>query len=497
VQTSRLANKGHTVFWLLGLLTVLLGSVTIWAVVRSNGDVATVEHTHRILTAVSVLEASVSEAESSVRGYIVNGQDRYIEEFLAKRPEAEQNALQLRELVTPADPEDAETEALSTTVTRRMQHLNLVIQARRGGDSTQTIDSQYGNEGRALISKIRTLTENIRTTAEQNLQARTKQRWRMQIALITLCAIGFLMSIGLVWTGQRAILAYRDLRDHSEETLAKLNAELEQRVAERTAKIQQVNAALQGSQAELTQLADALRRSNVELEKFAYAASHDLQEPVRNVLIFAELLLTRCGSELNEQSRSYLQTIVGSSKRMHELVQGLLEYARLNLDSNDRHENISLNDVLAMVQQNLRAQIQDSGATIHYSDLPNLTGSRLELIRLMQNLIGNSIKYRSPDRPCEIRISATKDQDYWTISVADNGIGFHAEFKEYIFGMLKRLDRKYSGGGFGLAICRSIVTRYGGRIWAESQEGRGSTFSFEWPVNMEATMSAPASAKAS
>src|SRR5262252_9892840 len=104
MQTSRLANKGHTVFWLLGLLTVLLGSVTILAVVRSNGDVATVEHTHRILTAVSILEASVSEAESSVRGYILNGQDRYMDEFLAKRPEAEQNAIQLRELVTPADP---------------------------------------------------------------------------------------------------------------------------------------------------------------------------------------------------------------------------------------------------------------------------------------------------------------------------------------------------------------------------------------------------------
>jgi signal transduction histidine kinase len=495
--TSRLANKGHTVFWLLGLLTVLLGSVTIWAVMRSNTDITAVEHQHRILTAVSVLEASVSEAESSVRGYVVNGQDRYVDEFRAKRPEAEQNAILLRELVTPSDPEDFQAEDLSGTVARRMKHLSAVMEARKAGDSTQTLDNQFGNEGRALITKIRTLTDSIRKIAERNLQSRTIERRNTQIALISLCGIGFITSIGLVWTGRRAILAYRDLRDHSEETLAKLNAELEQRVAERTAKIQHVNAALESSQAELTQVADALRKSNVELEKFAYAASHDLQEPIRNVLIFAELLLTRCGAELNEQAQSYLQTIVGASKRMHELVQGLLEYSRLNLDANDRHEAISLDDVLAMVQQNLRAQIQDSGAMIHYSDLPNLTGSRLELIRLMQNLIGNSIKYRSPDRLCEIRITASQGEDYWTISVADNGIGFHTEFKEYIFGMLKRLDRKYSGGGFGLAICRSIVTRYGGRIWAESQEGRGSTFSFQWPVHMEATMSVPASAKAS
>lgn len=482
MQNSPETHKGYTIFWLLGLLTVVLGGTTVFAMLRARTDVAAVERSHRILTSVQSLKSTVTQAESSVRAYFITGDETYLDEFLEKRPQAQAEAIHLRDLLNGDAGQSARMQELYETIRERLTFLNESASARKAGESTESITARNAGAGRFLSKKVGQIADEIGGQEEQNLANRTTQRRRAQIAMFALCGIGLIASMGLVWVGQREIRTYRDLRDRSERGLEKLNAELEKKVAERTATLQKVNGELQASKRDLINLVDALRKSNVELEKFAYAAGHDLQEPIRNVKIYAELLQTRCREALSDDGQAYLATISSASSRMSELVSSLLDYARLNLGSTERLEPVRLAEIVALVEANLSAQIKDSEANITYRSLPTLMGSRLELLRLLQNLIGNSLKYRSPDRRCRIDVNAERDGLYWVVSVVDNGIGFSPEYKEYIFGVLKRLDRRYSGAGFGLAICKNIVERHGGRIWAESEEGQGATFSFLWPA---------------
>jgi signal transduction histidine kinase len=413
---------------------------------------------------------------------MVTGDETFLDQFAQRRPQAETDAINLRTLLAGDAEQRHRVDELLEEVRRRLSYHLLTIEERKAGESPVSIGIRHKNEGRRLSNEIDQLADELGAEEEHKLAERTTQRRQTQIAMLGLCGIGLLASITLVWVGQRTIVTYRDLRDSSEAGLEKLNANLEERVAERTASLQKVNVQLEESKTDLTQLVDALRRSNIELEKFAYAAGHDLQEPIRNVKIFAELLDTRYGASLPQDGHVYVKTIIDASSRLAEVVSALLEYARLNLDSNDRLESVNLEDLVAIVEENLLPQIQSSAARITYRNLPTLNGSRLELLHLIQHLIGNSLKYRSPDRPCRIDISAERDGLYWKVSVVDNGIGFKSEYKDYIFGVLRRLDRSNSGAGFGLAICKNIVERHGGRIWAESEEGQGATFSFLWPV---------------
>ena len=243
---------------------------------------------------------------------------------------------------------------------------------------------------------------------------------------------------------------------------------------------------LQRSKAELLAIADALEhsnhaleRSNTELESFAYATTHDLREPLRTVTLYGQLLQKNVE---DASTNLYLQTIIGAAERMEQLIQGVLEYSRVSREPVEPNEQVDLNEVLAVVEENLSAQIAESRAVITRSRLPTLTGSRLQLIRLMQNLIQNSLKYRSIERACCVNVRVEKQDDHWAISVQDNGMGFKPEYREYIFGMFKRLDRVRAGAGLGLAMCRAIVERYRGTIWAEGEEGVGAKFYFTWPI---------------
>jgi signal transduction histidine kinase len=243
---------------------------------------------------------------------------------------------------------------------------------------------------------------------------------------------------------------------------------------------------LQRSKSELVAIANhlkdsnrALERSNSELESFAYATTHDLQEPLRTVSLYAQLLQKHPA----DVSRDfYLQTMVTAAGHMEQLIQGMLEYSRVSREPLASSERVDLNEVLAAVEENLSAQILESRATIAHSSLPTLAGSRLQLIRLMQNLIQNSIKHRCAERACRVEVRSCRQGEHWVIAVQDNGVGFKPEYRQYIFGMFKRLDRVRAGAGLGLAMCRAIVERHGGTIWAEAEEGLGATFYFTWPL---------------
>ena len=253
---------------------------------------------------------------------------------------------------------------------------------------------------------------------------------------------------------------------------------LESRVKRRTGQLEAANE-------RLSALAEQLARSNRDLQEFAYVASHDLQEPLRTVISFCELLEKKVKDQLDADSLKYLDVIITSTERMRQLVRDLLTYARVSKDEVPT-ESVDLQLVLEEAMRNLQSVITESGATIKVTSgqLPLVIGDRTQLVQLFQNLISNSIKFKKPDARPIVKISAQRsiqvDGNFWEISVSDNGIGMNMEYADKIFVIFQRLHgpQQYSGTGIGLAICKRVVERHGGKIEVSSGIDKGSTFVF-------------------
>ena len=267
-----------------------------------------------------------------------------------------------------------------------------------------------------------------------------------------------LTSDGLVVT-----CCIRDIsaRKHSEELVRQWNTGLEMRILERT---------------------EALLRSNEELQQFAYVASHDLQEPLRTVSVYAQLLAKRYGGQLSGDADLFIKFIVDGSERMDRLIHALLDFSRLDMSGAEAFTHASCEDALTDALANIAPLIAENHAAVTHGPLPVINGDPVQLTRLFQNLLLNSIRFRSDAAPC-IQVAAQRQGGEWRFSVSDNGIGIEPQYAEKVFGIFRCLEPrdKGSGNGMGLAICRKIVTRHGGRIWVESELGAGACFYFTLP----------------
>jgi light-regulated signal transduction histidine kinase (bacteriophytochrome) len=226
-----------------------------------------------------------------------------------------------------------------------------------------------------------------------------------------------------------------------------------------------------------------LQRANRDLEQFAFSASHDLQEPLRTVKISSELLAARYGNRLDDDAKKIIMNLRSGATRMETLLRDLLAYSQAATlekpaDSTDARQ--ALDDALS----NLSTAIAETGAVVTAGPLPSVAVHATHLQQLFQNLIGNAIKYRSPDRRPVVHVAAERQAAHWVFAITDNGIGIDPEYNETIFGLFKRLHTadQYSGTGIGLALCQRVVERYDGRIWVESEPGRGSAFRFKFPI---------------
>lgn len=249
-----------------------------------------------------------------------------------------------------------------------------------------------------------------------------------------------------------------------------------------------VNQALMVSsmhQHELTDQAETLneqlRRMNEDLKQFAFAASHDLQEPLRMMTSYSQLLLKGFRGQLDGQAGVCVDFITKGAKRMRALLAGLLAYAEASVDSEAEGHSINLNTIFETVRENCHVAIEESSAVVTSEHLPLIQGQEAHFVQVFENLISNAIKYRG-DRAPRIHVSAEQKNGGWRFAVADNGIGIAPDHHQEIFGVFKRLHgNTIPGTGMGLAICQRVLVRYGGRIWVESQEGQGTTFYFTLP----------------
>jgi signal transduction histidine kinase len=276
--------------------------------------------------------------------------------------------------------------------------------------------------------------------------------------------------------------------DHMAESVQKGRQGLEQKVAERTTELQQSNELLVKEVAErqkaeqiLARQALELARSNADLEQFAYVASHDLQEPLRIIDSYLQLLARRYRGQLDADSDKFIDRAIEGTARMKALINDLLVYARLGVEG----KPLAPTDCQAVCRAalaNLKVALEETGAEVVCQQLPTLMADASQLTQLFQNLIGNAVKFHGEEAP-RVEISAQRNGHEWVFAVRDNGIGMEPEYLDRIFRVFQRLHTRaeYPGTGVGLAICRKIVERHGGRIWADSEPGRGSTLYFTLP----------------
>ena len=257
-------------------------------------------------------------------------------------------------------------------------------------------------------------------------------------------------------------------RKHLEEKLKEAHDNLEQKVKERTEELLKSNI--------------ELKRSNEELERFAYVSSHDLQEPLRMVTLYSQLLERRYKNRLDDDADDFIEYIVENAKRMKQLIDDLLEYSRVSSQTK-QYENVNIEKILDNVLKNLSISIIENNVRVTYESLPNILADKNQMLQVFQNLITNAIKFRGDKSP-EVNISAYKNQNEWIFSVSDNGIGIKPEHQKQIFAVFKRLHTKeeYPGSGIGLSITQKIIKQHGGQIWVESESGKGSIFYFSIPV---------------
>jgi light-regulated signal transduction histidine kinase (bacteriophytochrome) len=225
-----------------------------------------------------------------------------------------------------------------------------------------------------------------------------------------------------------------------------------------------------------------LTRSNQDLQQFAYVASHDLQEPLRMVSSYTQLLGDRYRDQLDEKGQSFIHYAVDGAVRMQRLIQDLLAFSRVKTHG-EPFDLLDLNDLMTDVLANLESSVNESGGKVIWDTLPSVPADRSQLGQVFLNLVGNALKFRGESAP-KVHIGSSQEQDLWQISVQDNGIGIDEKYADKIFVIFQRLHTRdvYPGTGIGLALCKQIITRHGGQIWFESEPGKGSTFFFTLPM---------------
>ena len=443
------------------------------------------------------------DQETGVRGYLLGARDTFLEPYTNG---ARATAVPFRGLdALAASDAGANVRDDLALVRRRIAEWRsgyaqpAIERVRRDGPNA--VDEEDVTEGKRRFDAVRAAFRRLDATlAAERGDARDdldRAAYQLNVALVfaTVVLLGTLAAVAVIarnlvarplgrLTDQVRAVAGGALRRPVEPGGPKDVLALGNDVEAMRLRIVRELEAVEKAQADLAAQAEELARSNAELEQFAYVASHDLQEPLRKVTSFCQMLERRYSGQLDERADQYIAFAVDGAKRMQILINDLLAFSRVGRMGRES-ELVDTDDLVAAATANLASGIEETGAEIEVTgDLPVVSGERSLLVLVFQNLIGNGIKFHGEEPP-RVRVSVEREDGFWRFTVTDNGIGIDPQYAERIFVIFQRLHTKdaYTGTGIGLAMCRKVIEHHGGRIWLEpSDNGAGATFRVTLPV---------------
>jgi signal transduction histidine kinase len=466
----------------------MLAYVNITQVAQTDRDV---EHTYAVLAKLEETLSTLKDAETGQRGYIITADLSYRKPYDNALVTIRRDLADLRDLLADNPPQQANITELEHLTTRKIDELQRVLDCYpRDFDATRTaalpgfledillqvrarsFDAARAevrtNVGYDTMEQIRKVVGDMEAVENQLLRHRQDQARRSLVFAQVSNGVGVLA--GLTMVGLAYYLFQRDRTAELRRANRSLQGEVEQRAQ---------------AEARVQSFAEELQRSNRELQQFAAVASHDLQEPLRKIQAFGDRLKTKCAGSLGEAGLDYLQRMQAASARMATLITDLLTYSRVTTRQQP-FQPVDLDQVAQEVIGDLEARIQQTQGRIELGALPTLDGDPVQIRQLLQNLLGNALKFHKPGVAPLVKVESRllegrltpEGLPVYEISVEDNGIGFEEIYLDRIFGFFQRLHGRteYEGTGMGLAICRRIVERHGGQITARSKPGEGSTF---------------------
>ncbi|MEX1141666.1 MAG: ATP-binding protein [Thermoleophilaceae bacterium] len=486
----------------LSVVTVISAVAGVVAILRlTDARELVVERLDPASTAAFRLSTALIDEEAGVRGYALAGDEAFLRPFGSGRRQEASAIRTLRRLV--AAPElrmvaDDLGAAVAAARTWRSQYARPAI-ARIRSAGARSLDPATVRNGRQLFANVRAALGRQRATIRSERAAARRRLGDAATFLysafgIIAILVGAALITAMIMLRQTVTLPIgalarrvrrvangafdRPVHSRGPRDIAQLAGDIDSMRLRILADL----SAVREAHAQLDESARDLERSNAELEQFAYVASHDLQEPLRKVASFCQLLQQRYEGQLDERADQYIEFAVDGAKRMQQLINDLLAFSRVDRTAGDLRP-VELDDAVRQALIDLSAAVDESGAVTEVGELPTVAGDRTLLALVFQNLIGNAIKFRSTAPPA-VRIDAESNDGEWVISCSDNGIGIDPDYAERVFVIFQRLHPKneYAGTGIGLAMCRKIVEYHGGRIWLDTDFTSGTTFRFTLPA---------------
>jgi signal transduction histidine kinase len=491
--------------WMAALIvveSVMLAAAIIGSVIGlsqlSDARARVVDQIDPELIEAQNLTSSLLNQETGLRGFLLAGQREFLTPFMEGRVQQDRAVAELRRLgAVDGTPFGEDLAAVLATASAWQTTAQQMI------DAPKPVDQTLVSTGQTQFDTLRIRLENQRAAlaAVREIERETLRRSATLLAvmlgtiilllvvLFVLLALGFQRRIAapmLALAGE--VKAATDDVDHriavneGPHELAELARDIEdmrQRIVNEVGELRRAHELLDARTQEL-------QRSNSDLEQFAYVASHDLQEPLRKVTSFCQLIQRRYHDQLDERGEQYIEFAVDGARRMQVLINDLLAFSRVGRRTG-AFTDVAMADALTAAIGNLEPVIEETGAEVTSSDLPVVRGEISLLTAMFQNLLGNAIKFRG-DEPPRIRVEAAQQDGEWTFSMTDNGIGIGAEYAERIFAIFQRLHSRdaYPGTGIGLAMTRKIIEYHGGRIWLDTgSEPGATTFRFTLPARTE------------
>ena len=462
------------------LLFVLLAFFAYQTSTEHVDSVARTLQSVALLEKVQQLFSAVQDAETGQRGYLLTGRRDYLTPFLDARQELPSLFRDIDNLDTDGTIAHSQLNLLHQLANEKIRELEETLGLQDQGQHAAALALVETDRGRKTMSSIRALVYEVEATEQTAYGQRLERQRQRQRLLNTVLICSIVVALLFLFLAYRLSSRFAEERTKVEQQILTLNASLEQRVQSRTAELQQ-------SAKELERRTRDLERSNADLTQFAYIASHDLQEPLRMVGSYMGLLDKRYGETLDDKARVYIQYALDGAARMQRLIHDLLQYSRAGTQALEK-QSVPAESLVDAALKNLEVIIRETGAQVHYETLPVVEADPTKTTQVFQNLIGNAVKFRKPDVRPDVAIHAEMDGNAWKFSVADNGIGFDRAHEDRIFEIFQRLhgSGQYDGNGIGLSICRRIIENHGGRLWADSELGVGSTFYFTLPIGKKA-----------